>query len=115
MTIKSTFSRIYLVNSDFFCIFAVVIPRMQNMLRMIGFGENRGENDCGIQLTERQRIIYDVIKKDGRVTAKSLAGTLAGTLAVSARTIERELTFLKNKGVIRKEGKSNKGVWIILQ
>ncbi len=68
-----------------------------------------------IELTERQRVIYNIIKKDGHVTAKSLAATLAGTLAVSARTIERELSFLKNKGFIRKEGKSNKGVWIVLK
>jgi len=67
------------------------------------------------KLTERQIVIYNAIKNDGNVTAKSLAATLAATLAVSARTIERELTFLKNNGYIIKEGKSNKGIWIILK
>lgn len=77
-------------------------------------GNSINERNMG-ELSERQRVIYNAIKADGHVTAKSLAGTLAGTLAVSARTIERELSFLKNNGLIRKEGKSNKGVWIILQ
>ena len=36
-------------------------------------------------------------------------------MAVSARTIERELNFLRKEGYITKEGKSNKGVWKVLK
>ena len=67
------------------------------------------------KLTERQRIICNAIKTDGNVTAKTLAVTLAATLAVSARTIERELNTLRKEGYITKEGKSNKGVWRVLK
>ena len=59
--------------------------------------ENEQENEQELnygELTERQRIICDAIKTNGNVTAK----TLAVTLAVSARTIERELNFLRKEG-----------------
>lgn len=78
-------------------------------------GENDFDSDFGSQLTERQKVIYDEIKKDGQVTAKSLAITLAGTLAISQRTIEREMTYLRENGYIKKEGKKNKGIWIALK
>ncbi len=77
-------------------------------------GENFVGNVGDDKLTERQRIICNAIKTDGNVTAKTLAVTLAATLAVSARTIERELNFLRKEGYIIKEGKSNKGVWKVL-
>ena len=50
-------------------------------------------------------------KVNGNVTAK----TLAATLAVSARTIERELNFLRKEAYITKEDKSNKGIWKVLK
>lgn len=77
----------------------------------IGNGGNSKEN----KLTDRQRIICDAIRANGNVTAKTLAATLAVTLVVSARTIERELNFLRKEGYITKEGKSNKGVWKVLK
>ncbi|MDO4819902.1 MAG: ATP-binding protein [Prevotella sp.] len=70
------------------------------------FGENGG-NSVGnlndIQLTERQQAIYNIIKKNGHVTAKSLSGTLSGTI----RTIERDIKYLRENGFIVKEGKHN--------
>ena len=81
---------------------------------MVDEQENEQDLNYG-ELTERQRIICDAIKTNGNVTAKTLAVTLAATLAVSARTIERELNFLRKEGYITKEGKSNKGVWKVLK
>lgn len=68
-------------------------------------------NPTNIQLTERQCVIIDIVKTNGNVTAK----TLVVTLAVSARTIERELNFLRKEGYLTKEGNSNKGVWKVLK
>lgn len=72
-----------------------------------------------IQLSERQQLIYDTIKKICGVTATELADTLADTLAdmlpISKRTIEREISFLKRNSYIRKEGKKNKGFWVVLK
>ena len=73
----------------------------QNVGNFVGNVGNSGENRGKNQLTERQRIICDAIKIDGNVTAK----TLAVTLSVSARTMERELNFLRKEGYITKEGK----------
>ena len=34
-------------------------------------------------------------------------------LSVSQRTIERDLSILKDEGVLRREGKDNSGFWIV--
>lgn len=82
-------------------------------------GENFGGNSDEIQLTERQQVIYNAIKENGEVTATVLARTLSGTstanIPLSQRTVEREISFLRKNGFIRKEGKNNKGVWVILK
>ncbi len=35
------------------------------------------------------------------------------TLSVSTRTIERDISVLKAKGILKHMGKSNDGMWII--
>jgi hypothetical protein len=37
---------------------------------------------------------------------------MSETLSVSQRTIERDLSALQKKGVLKREGKDNNGVWI---
>lgn len=73
------------------------------------FGENFGENLFG-ELSERQCSILKLMLVDGTVTANDLARTLS----VSPRTVQREISFLRNHGYIDKEGKSNKGFWKVL-
>ena len=68
--------------------------------------ENGGEN----QLSERQAIIYGVLKANGENTARSLARMLN----MSQRTVEREISFLRNHGFIDKDGTKN-GVWKVLK
>ena len=69
-------------------------------------GENSGEN----QLSERQALIYNMLKVNGENTARSLARMLN----MSQRTVEREISFLRNNGFIDKDGTKN-GVWKILK
>ena len=76
---------------------------------------NSVESSNGVQLTERQQSIYNIIKGNGDVTAKSLSETLSGTLSVTPRTVERDIRFLRDNGFIRKEGKKNKGTWVVLK
>ena len=40
---------------------------------------------------------------------------LIRTLSVSQRTIERDLSAMKEMGVLKREGKDNDGVWIIVR
>ncbi|MCQ2259628.1 MAG: putative DNA binding domain-containing protein [Bacteroidaceae bacterium] len=69
-------------------------------------GENFGEN----KLTERQQLIYNTLKTNGENTAKSLARILG----MSQRTVEREISILRNQGYIDKEG-TKSGVWKVLK
>ena len=63
------------------------------------------------KLTERQQKILDLIKKSPTITGKQMLETLS----VSQRTIERDLSALQKKGVLKHEGKDNDGTWIILK
>lgn len=128
--------------------------RMQNMLRMIGYGENLGsgfplilsawnekhwlkpelieqpelmqvklalhiENiadgpkddpkDDPKELTDRQKNIIDLISSNQSVTRDELAQRLN----VSDTTIKRELSTLREKGVIGREGGKTHGRWVI--
>ncbi len=64
-----------------------------------------------IKLTERQQVILKLIKQSPSITAKQMSETLS----VSQRTIERDLSTLKERGVLKREGKDNDGKWTIKQ
>ncbi|MCQ2257170.1 MAG: HTH domain-containing protein [Bacteroidaceae bacterium] len=71
-----------------------------------------GDGDLSeIKLTERQQVILYLIKESPSITAKQMSETLS----VSPRTVERDLSALKDKDVLKREGKDNAGVWIILK
>lgn len=73
---------------------------------------NVGDHDgdvSEIKLTERQQVILNLIKESPSITAKQMSETLS----VSPRTVERDLSTLKEMGVLKREGKDNDGMWII--
>lgn len=55
------------------------------------------------ELTERQR----KIKESPSMTAKQMSETLS----VSRRTVERDISVMREMGVIKREGKDNNGKW----
>ena len=61
------------------------------------------------KLTERQHKILNLIKESPTITGKQMSETLS----VSQRTIERDLSALQKKGVLKHEGKDNDGVWVL--
>ena len=61
------------------------------------------------KLTERQQKILNLIKECPTITGKQMSETLS----VSQRTVERDISTLKEKGVLAREGKDNDGIWII--
>lgn len=80
--------------------------------------ENCGSScgsDCGIQLTERQKEILVLLRKDGTKVAGVIARVIAGVIGVSKRTVEEELSFLRKNGFIDKETKDNRSPWIVLK
>ena len=134
-------------------------PKIQNMLRMVGYGENLGsgfplildawkqagwktpvlnnkleldmvelvlpipnrvsnekvdgnndvDTDGETQLSERQKDIISLLSVDGNTTATKMA-KLLGT---SKHTIDRDISFLRANGYIRKETKDNRSPWIV--
>ena len=62
------------------------------------------------KLTERQQKILNLIKESPTISAKQMSETLS----VTTRTIERDLSMMKKAGVLKREGKDNNGVWIVL-
>ena len=73
---------------------------------------NVGDHDGDMsetKLTERQQKILNLIKDSPTITGKQMSETLS----VSQRTIERDLSALQKKGVLKHEGKDNDGMWVI--
>lgn len=74
---------------------------------------NVGEYDGDMsetKLTERQQKILNLIKESPTITGKQMSEILS----VSQRTIERDLSVLQKLDVLKREGKDNDGVWIVI-
>ncbi len=74
---------------------------------------NVGDHDGDMsetKLTERQQKILNLIKESPTITGKQMSETLS----VSQRTIERDLSTMQKKGVLKREGKDNDGFWVII-
>ena len=68
-------------------------------------------NLSGTELSDRQWGICEIIKDNPYTTAEAMSVSLK----VSARTVERDLSALQKLGIIRREGKRNTGIWVILE
>lgn len=131
--------------------------RIQNMFRMIGFGENLGSGfplilsawnekhwlepelieqtdlrqvklilhirpanvvkdvvkDVVKELTERQKLILDMIRQDSALSARAMSDSLSEKEKVSERTVQRDLDIMKKMGVIFRSGGRQNGEWKI--
>ena len=75
--------------------------------------QNVGDHDGDVsekKLTERQKKMLNLIKESPTITGKQMSETLS----VSQRTIERDLSALQKLGVLKREGKDNDGMWVLL-
>lgn len=75
---------------------------------------NVGEHDGDVsetKLIERQKKILNLIKESPTITGKQMSEILS----VSQRTIERDLSTLQKKGIIKHEGKDNDGMWFLVK
>ena len=74
---------------------------------------NVGDHDGNVsetKFTERQQKILNLVKESPVITGRQMSETLS----VSQRTIERDLSTLQKKGILKHEGKDNDGVWVVL-
>ena len=73
-------------------------------------GGNNGGKVAVMQLTERQRKICHLIAATANITV----GQMAVMLNIAPRTLERNLSSLQRRGIIRHEGKARTGHWVLL-
>lgn len=77
-------------------------------LNQANVGENVG-NLSVIELTDKQQKIIEIITQDPTITATQMSVILS----VVKRTVERELSTLRQKGIISREGSARNGRWIV--
>ena len=68
-------------------------------------------SDCGIQLTERQQKILQMIIDDCGASATQIAEAME----ISVRTTSTEIAVLRKNGFIDKENNDNKSPWVVLK
>lgn len=61
------------------------------------------------ELSERQRVILDIIASDVRITIENLSGKMS----VNERTIRRDLSDLQEKGLLKRVGGRKDGHWVV--
>ncbi len=67
------------------------------------------------KLSECQLIIYKMIRKSVADGVVETASSIANKIKLSSRTIQRDLTRLKDLNVIKHEGPDNGGEWLIMK
>ena len=86
--------------------------QFQTIIYAISDTRDVGDHDGDVtetKLTERQQKILNLIKESPTITGKQMSEILS----VSQRTIERDLSALRKKGVLKREGKDNDGMWVL--
>jgi len=71
-------------------------------------GDNVGDLSV-IELTEKQQKIIEIITQNPTITATQMSVILS----VVKRTVERELSTLRQKGIISREGSARNGRWVV--
>ncbi len=72
---------------------------------------NKNEVKTNIELSKRQKAIWQMIKENPFVTAKGMAKKMS----VTERTIRRNLSIMQKVKAIRHEGNNKRGTWVTLE
>lgn len=98
----------------------VTIERTQFM-KMLNGGKNGGRDSSDIpviELTERQRVILELISGDPTLSAKALSEKMSEKMSekssVNERTIERDIAKLKKLDYLRRIGGKKDGHWEVI-
>ena len=89
----------------------IAIIFRRKTVRVNTSGDSNGDTRGEIQLSERQHDILAYIMIDGDTTATKMAKLFG----ISKRTIDREISFLRKNGYIRKETKDNRSPWVVVK
>ena len=105
-------------NVQNFCGGVQVTVQRTKFMQMMNVGNNVASNVVSsvvsvsqVQLTERQREIYKLIKANSFISSKQMSVVLS----VVHRTIQRDLAALQKAGIIIREGNTSAGHWVLLK
>ncbi|MGM9698771.1 MAG: ATP-binding protein [Prevotella sp.] len=76
----------------------------------VNVGKNVGKQQI-VELTERQKVIKDLINGNPLLSAKQMSEVMS----VTPRTVERDLAVMQKAGIIRHEGNRKYGIWVVLE
>ena len=91
---------------EFKPVFKSTPTQFQTIIYATSDTQNVGDHDGDVsetKLPECQQKIINLIKEYPTITGKQMSGTLS----VSQRTIERDLSALRKIGILKREGKAN--------
>lgn len=69
----------------------------------------------GIELTERQVNILEMIYLDSTISAKVISEKMSEKESVTERTIQNDIAQLKKNGILRRKGGRKNGEWEIIE
>lgn len=69
--------------------------------------------DVAKELTDRQKVILEMIADDPSLTAKAMSEKMSEKDSVNERTIERDIAKLKKTGILIRKGGRKDGEWVI--
>ena len=76
-------------------------------------GNNDVQKDVLKELSEKQKVIIEMIIADPFLSAKAISEKMSEKEGVNERTIERDIAKLKKLCVLTREGGRKEGKWVI--
>ena len=76
-------------------------------------GNNDVQKDVLKELSEKQKVIIEMIIADPFLSAKAISEKMSEKEGVNERTIKRDIAKLKKLGVLTREGGRKEGKWVI--
>ena len=89
-----------------------------NISSLITFQPYRSKDfpkDFPIEISERQQFILRLIHADCAITSEKISEKISEKKPISARTIETDISKLKEMGILAREGGRKGGRWVIIK
>lgn len=68
-----------------------------------------------VELSERQLSIIALLALNPTITIPEMSGKMSGKKPITTRTIERDIAYLQNHDIIKREGGRKEGRWVVLR
>lgn len=97
-----------------FCGGVQVIVQRTTFIKMMNVADNVTSDVTSVspvELTERKREIIRLINENERISAAEMSRVLS----VVVRTIRRDLNEMQEQGIIKRDGNTSAGKWIIMK